>query len=95
MTNLTTVIKVNIDTEIKEKATKILENLGLNMNTAINMFLIQIVKRDGIPFEITNPKPNKEMYEALGEVEEMIKEREKYPRYNNRKDLEKALLSDD
>ena len=65
------------------------------MSTAINMFLAQIVKRDGIPFEVTNPKPSKDMLEALEEVKEMINNPDKYPRYSNRKDLERSLLSDD
>ena len=33
--------------------------------------------------------------DALKEVREMINNPKKYPRYNNRKDLRKALLSDD
>lgn len=31
------------------------------MSTAINMFLTQVVKRNGIPFEIVNPRPSEEM----------------------------------
>ena len=95
MASLTTAINVNVDTKIKEEATTILKSLGLNMSTAINMFLAQIVKRDGIPFEVTNPKPSKDMLEALEEVKEMINNPDKYPRYSNRKDLERSLLSDD
>lgn len=44
---------------------------------------------------MTNPTPNKELLEALKEVEEMINNPEKYPRYDNWKDLKKALLSDE
>lgn len=95
MANLTTAININVDPQIKEEATAILKGLGLNMSTAINMFLAQIVKRDGIPFEIVNPKPNKEMLEALKDIEEMINNIEKYPRYDNREDLKKALLNDE
>lgn len=58
-------INVNVDTQLKEDATNILKGLGLNMSTAINMFLTQVVKRDAIPFEIVNPKPSKEMLQAL------------------------------
>jgi DNA-damage-inducible protein J len=92
---MTTLINVNVDTKIKEDATSILKGLGLNMSTAINMFLTQVVKRNGIPFEIVNPTPSKDMIEALAEVEDMINNPEKYPRYSNREDLKKALLSDE
>lgn len=37
-------------------------------------------------------KLSKDMLEALAEVKEMINNPKKYPRYNNRKDLEKSLL---
>lgn len=40
------------------------------MSTVVNMFLTQVVKRNGIPFEISNPKPSKELLESLKEVED-------------------------
>lgn len=92
---MTTLINVNVDTQIKEDATSILKGLGLNMSTAINMFLAQVVKRDGIPFEVVNPKPSKELLEAFAEIEKMKKNPDKYPSYDNWEDLKKALLSDD
>ena len=91
---MTTLINVNVDKQIKEEATSILKGLGLNMSTAINMFLAQVVKRDGIPFEVANPKPTKEMLQALIEVEDMKKNPDKYPSYDNKEDLKKALLDD-
>ena len=90
-----TAINVNVDSKIKDEATTILKGLGLNMSTFINMALTQVVKRDGVPFEVVNPKPNKELLDALSEVEEMIHNPKKYPRYDNWDDLKKALLSDD
>jgi len=95
MANLTTALNVNVDAKTKEEATTILKSLGLNMSTAINMFLAQIVKRDGIPFEVVNPKPSKDMIEALNEAKEIIKNLDNYRGYTNREELKKALLSDD
>ncbi len=95
MESLTSAINVQVDAKIKKEASEILKGLGLNMSTFINMALTQVVKRDGVPFEVTNPKPSKELLEALKEADEMINNPEKYPRYNNWKDLKKALLSDD
>ena len=65
------------------------------MSTAINMFLVQVVKRKGIPFEVTNPKPSKDTLEALEEVKEIINDSNKYPRYTNRVDLKNSLVADD
>lgn len=92
---MTTLINVNVDTQTKEDATNILKGLGLNMSTAINMFLVQVVKRNGIPFEVVNPKPSKEMLQALAEVDDMRKNPDKYPGYDNWDDLKASLLSDD
>ena len=95
MASMTCAININVDKQIKEEATKILKGLGLNMSTFINMALTQVVKRDGIPFEVVNPKPSKELLEALEELPEMMNNPEKYPRYSNWEDLKKSLLSDD
>ncbi len=95
MASMTSAININVDTELKNEATIILKGLGLNMSTFINMALTQVVKRNGVPFEVVNPAPSKELLEALSEVNEMINNPEKYPRYSNREDLKKALLSDD
>lgn len=95
MGSLTSTINVNVDTKLKEEATTILKDLGLNMSTFINMTLAQVVKRNGIPFEVVNPTPSKQSLEALAEVEEMKNNPDKYPRYSNREDLKRALLSDD
>lgn len=96
MANLTTAINVNVDKKNKEAATEILKDLGLNMSTAINMFLAQIVKRNGIPFEIKNPKPSKELIEALEEGEKIIQEIKEGKRkgYKNIAELIKSLEND-
>ena len=95
MASTTSAININVDTHIKNEENEILKSLGLNMSTFINMALIQVIKKNGVPFDIVNESPSKEMLEALKEVKEMINNPEKYPRYSNREDLKKALLSDD
>ncbi len=95
MESVTTAISVQVDRRDKELATSILNNLGLNMSTYVNMAIKQLINKDGVPFEVVNPRPSKDMLEAIEEIDEMIHNPEKYPRYNNWKDLKKALLSDD
>lgn len=51
-------ITVNVDKETKEQATKIFNDLGLNMSTAINIYLKACIKENGIPFLI-NKKDDK------------------------------------
>ena len=95
MASLTSPINVMVDRETKEEATNILKDLGLSMSTAINLFLKQVIKRDGLPFEVANPKPSKELLEALKEAEDIIKNPNNYKGYRDMNELKEALLSDD
>jgi addiction module RelB/DinJ family antitoxin len=41
------------------KAQAILDDLGLDISTAFNMFLKQVIYKEAIPFEVSKPKPIK------------------------------------
>jgi len=45
-------IQIRIDSKTKIAARKTLEELGLDMSTAVKLFLINVINRQGIPFEI-------------------------------------------
>ncbi|HFL2097236.1 TPA: type II toxin-antitoxin system RelB/DinJ family antitoxin [Streptococcus agalactiae] len=47
-------IAVRVDDQLKDEATELFQSLGLDMSTAVKMFLIQSVKTQSIPFEIKN-----------------------------------------
>ena len=51
-------LNIRTDKEVKAAAEKIFEALGLNMTTAVNMFLRQTIRENGIPFELTLNVPN-------------------------------------
>ena len=46
-------VNIRLDDGLKEKADLLLEELGLNMTTAVNIFVRQVVRQGGIPFDIT------------------------------------------
>jgi len=50
-----TTINIRTDSTLKDKAQSILGELGLDMSTAVNVFLNQIVYRQALPFEISKP----------------------------------------
>ena len=56
-------ISISVDSDIKSEAQDLLDSLGLDLATAIKMFLLQTIKRRGIPFTIVDaplkaaPKP--------------------------------------
>lgn len=64
---------ISIDEDIKPKAQEMLAEFGLDLSTAVNMFLRQMLREKAIPFEIRKDVPNATTMEALAEVEEMDK----------------------
>ena len=52
----TTSMNLRIDKDLKKQAEALFAGLGLNMTTAINIFLKQAVREQGIPFAITAHK---------------------------------------
>ncbi|MGN1338323.1 MAG: type II toxin-antitoxin system RelB/DinJ family antitoxin [Candidatus Coprovivens sp.] len=65
MDNKNSAINIQVDSELKKDATLVLTELGLSMSSAITLFLKQVVKRNGIPFEVTNTAPNKKILDVL------------------------------
>ena len=49
-------INIRTDSKLKSRAQAILDDLGLDMSTAINIFLKQVVHKEAIPFEIDKSK---------------------------------------
>ena len=48
----TTNINIKVDSILKEESEMLFKDLGLNINTAINIFLTKCVKTSSIPFKI-------------------------------------------
>ena len=46
---------IKIESELKQDAQKLFETLGMTLSTAVNIFLRQAVREQGIPFRIGDP----------------------------------------
>lgn len=79
----TTNLNVRVNTTIKKKSDELFKDLGLNMSTAINIFLTKCVKTSGIPFMIEEPKPTDAFNDALKELDYMEAHPEEYKVYHN------------
>jgi DNA-damage-inducible protein J len=64
----TTNINVRVDSEVKQKAEAIFNELGLNMSTAMNMFLRYSIRYGGIPFDLRLDLSNEETQAAIDDV---------------------------
>ena len=65
MENKTSAINIQIDSNVKKDATMVLTDLGLSMSSAINLFLKQVIKKNGLPFEVTNVVPQKKILDVV------------------------------
>ena len=78
---------ISIDANLKKDAVTLFSDFGLDLSTAITLFLQQSVREQRIPFEIRREVPNKETLAAFDEFEEMKNNKEKYKRYSSFSDI--------
>ena len=69
----TTNLNIRTDKAIKDQAEEIFNELGLNMTTAINIFLRTAIREHGIPFELKLEVPNDTTAAAIEEGRKMMK----------------------
>ena len=93
MASNTTNISIRIDNELKKQADAMLSDMGLNMTTAMNMFLRQVVRQGRIPFEIATDIPNAETVAAIKEMDDMLSGKIPAKRYSSTKELFEDLES--
>lgn len=70
MAGATTSMTIRMNREVKEQSQALFKSLGLDMTTAINMFLRQSLMQKGLPFAVTLPAANKHTLAALKVAEE-------------------------
>ena len=61
---------INIDDNTKKEAQELFKDLGMNLTTAINIFLKQAVREQRIPFYVGEPKYKEKVYQAMKDVEQ-------------------------
>ncbi len=76
-----------MDSDIKKQCETLYGELGINLTTAINVFLRQSLRAGGFPFEVKLERPNKETIAAMLEAERIAHD----PNIKRYSDVEKAL----
>lgn len=84
----TTNFSVRMDNDIKKQCEILYGELGMNLTTAINVFLRQSLRVGGFPFEVRLDQPNKETIAAMLEAERIAYD----PKVKHYSDVEEALL---
>lgn len=68
----TAVLQTRVDTSIKQEAENLFASLGMDMTTAIRLFLKQSINQQRLPFDIVPPQYNFSE-ETLAAIEEARK----------------------
>lgn len=77
------IVQFRVDDELKSRATEVYENLGLDLSTALRLFLKRSVAENGVPFSmILNDKP----YEAR-KAARILKEATKISKKNGNSEM--------
>jgi DNA-damage-inducible protein J len=66
--------QVRIDETLKKQATDLFSQLGMDMSSAMNIFLKQCVLRGGLPFTVELPQYRPEVIEAMEEAKKISKD---------------------
>jgi len=88
-----TSMTIRMNREIKQEAQEIFAALGMDMTTAINVFLRQAIYYRGFPFDVRMETLNEETKAALEEVEQMKKDPSIGKAYTDVDEMMKELLA--
>ncbi len=83
-------LNIRTDKNVKAEAERIFDALGLNMTTAVNIFLRQAIRENGIPFEVKLSVPNETTASAIKEGRAMTYD-DSAKGYSSMTDLRAAL----
>ena len=64
-----TSMSIRLDSEVKEQAQQVFNNLGMDMTTAINIFLRQAIQYQGLPFDVRLDE-NRRLLEVLTDLDQ-------------------------
>ncbi|AXO11667.1 TPA: type II toxin-antitoxin system RelB/DinJ family antitoxin [Streptococcus agalactiae] len=82
--------QIRIDETVKAQATSLFNDLGMDMSSAVNIFLRQCLLRGGLPFTVEVPNYSQKTLEALAEAKRISRDKT-IASYDNLADLKKAL----
>ncbi|MDS9168473.1 type II toxin-antitoxin system RelB/DinJ family antitoxin [Streptococcus pneumoniae] len=62
-------ISIRLDSEVKEQTQQVFSNLGMDMTTAINIFLRQAIQYQGLPFDVRLDE-NRKLLQVLTDLDQ-------------------------
>lgn len=78
----TEMTSMRLDEEAKAGAKQVLEELGMNLSSAVNIFLKAVVRKGGIPFDVTLDKEERRVDFAAEYLAPLMSDRNEIHRVN-------------
>jgi len=75
-------ITITIDADVKAKAQELFSDLGIDLSTAINIFLRQSIRENAIPFSVQREVPNADTVAAMKEIKRHPENSERYSSFS-------------
>ena len=83
--------QIRIDSNVKTEANELFKNLGIDMSSAVNIFLRQCILHGGLPLKVAIPKFNAETLAAMEEARDIMSGKIQATSYNTADELFKDM----
>lgn len=80
-------INIRIEKEVKSNAEALFASFGITVSDAIKIFLHQSLMTGGLPFEVRQPRYNRESELAMDEARQIIAGKKKSKSYQSASDM--------
>ncbi|MEE1239187.1 MAG: type II toxin-antitoxin system RelB/DinJ family antitoxin [Acutalibacteraceae bacterium] len=85
---------ISIDADIKAQAQELFSDLGIDLSTAVNIFLRQSIRENAIPFSVSRDVPNAETVAAMKEAEDFKRNPQSYKSYGSFSEMFDEVMTD-
>lgn len=66
-------MNIKVDSEVRDEAKQLFGQMGLDMTTAVNMFLLAVIRERGIPFSVSTVSKHMSEDEAIAVLVERLR----------------------
>ncbi|MFU0514054.1 type II toxin-antitoxin system RelB/DinJ family antitoxin [Gardnerella swidsinskii] len=88
-------INVRVTKDVKAQAEELFASFGITLSEAINMFLHKSLMVEGLPFDLKQPKYNKETIAAFKEAKDILSGQVPAKRYNSVSEMMDDVFKED
>lgn len=88
-------INVRVTKDVKAQAEELFASFGITLSEAINIFLHKSLMVEGLPFDLKQPKYNKETIAAFKEANDILSGKVPAKRYNSVSEMMDDVFKED